>query len=431
MPPCGWPSLWRVKPGRILLLGMLALILTGAVVVAGTMAGGRAQSDETQAQLAPFYTPPDPLDATPGTLLRVEPLTFADPPLSMDVDGGTVYRMLYVSARPDGSSAVSGAMVFLPDTPAPAQGRPVLAWAHGTVGMGDACAPSRDPQGTTDMAGWLEQSLALGWVVVATDYVGLGTPGPELYLVAQAEVNDIVHSIQAVRSWADAQAGTRYGVFGHSQGGHSALWAGHLASDIDPSLELVGVAAAAPAAMLPEIVGVQWDTAAGWAIGPEALIAWQYIDPDLPIAGVLTTVGNDNAQRLAEECIQLAGLEGLARAQLGQSFFAVNPVDAPGWSDFVADQTPPPLPAGMPVFIAQGTADEVVLAWPQALLQLEWCAAGSDLAMLWMGEVNHLKAAITSGPQVIAWMADRFADRPAARTCDVPPPVAPVPTPDN
>ena len=293
---------------------MLALVLTGAVVAAGTIAGGRAQSDETQAQLAPFYTPPDPLDATPGTLLRVEPLTFADPPLSMDVDGGTAYRLLYVSARPDGSSAVSGAMVFLPDTPAPAQGRPVLAWAHGTVGMGDACAPSRDPQGTTDMAGWLEQSLALGWVVVATDYVGLGTPGPELYLVAQAEANDVVHSVQALRAWDLAEAGDRYAVYGHSQGGHSALWTGHLAAGIDPSLELVGVAAAAPAAMLPEIVSVQWETAAGWAIGPEALVGWQYIDPSLPIEGVLTQAGKDNAERLED----LVTVRRHRRAQVGR-----------------------------------------------------------------------------------------------------------------
>ena len=406
---------------------MLALVLTGAVVAAGTIAGGRAQSDETQAQLAPFYTPPDPLDTTPGTLLRVEPLTFADPPLSMDVDGGTAYRLLYVSARPDGSSAVSGAMVFLPDTPAPAQGRPVLAWAHGTVGMGDACAPSRDPQGTTDMAGWLEQSLALGWVVVATDYVGLGTPGPELYLVAQAEANDVVHSVQALRAWDLAEAGDRYAVYGHSQGGHSALWTGHLAAGIDPSLELVGVAAAAPAAMLPEIVSVQWETAAGWAIGPEALVGWQYIDPSLPIEGVLTQAGKDNAERLALECIEPAALEGYLRTDVGQNFFTVNPSDNPGWADLIAEQTPPPMPADMPVFIAQGTADDVVLPWPQAMLQEQWCQAGSTLTMEWLGGVNHVEAAIVAGPAAMVWIADRFAGRPAPRTCDVPPPVPPTP----
>jgi hypothetical protein len=418
-----------VKTGRVVLIALLALLVAGAVLVTATIATSVADGNARQEALDPFYAPPQPLTAPPGTLLRTEPLAFAHPVATTEVDGGTAYRMLYVSARPDGETAVSGAMVFVPDAPAPAEGRPVLAWAHGTVGMGDACAPSRSSKGINDMAGWLEQALSLGWVVVATDYVGLGTPGPELYLVAQAEVNDIVHSVQALRQWDIAQAGDRYAVYGHSQGGHSALWAGHLAEAIDPSLTLVGVAAAAPAAMLPEVVSVQWDTAAGWAIGPEALVAWRAIDPSLPIDGIVTKAGQDNYERLADECITLAALEGLARNDLGQSFFAIDPVEAPGWSEVIADQTPPPMPSDMPVFIAQGTADEVVLAWPNALLQEEWCAAGSSLSMLWMGNVGHVPAAINAGPQAITWIADRFADRPVARTCDVPPPVAPRPTP--
>ena len=412
-----------------MLIALLAVLVASAVVLAANVATTIADGNARQAALDPFYAPPQPLDAAPGTLLRTEPLSFADPVETTDVEGGTAYRMLYVSARPDGTAAVSGAMVFIPDTPAPDEGRPVLAWAHGTVGMGDACAPSRSTKGINDMAGWLEQALSLGWVVVATDYVGLGTPGPELYLVAQAEVNDLVHSVQAVRQWDLADAGNRYAVYGHSQGGHSALWAGHLAEEIDPTLDLVGVAAAAPAAMLPEIVSVQWDTAAGWAIGPEALVAWRAIDPSLPLQGVVTDAGISNYERLADECIMLAALEGLARNDLGQSFFAVDPVTAPGWSSVIEDQTPPPLPADMPVFVAQGTADEVVLAWPNALLQEEWCAAGSSLSMLWMGNVGHVPAAINAGPQAITWIADRFADRPVARSCDVPPAVAPTPAP--
>jgi pimeloyl-ACP methyl ester carboxylesterase len=416
-----------VTTGRIVLITFAAILLALGVTAAAQVASAIADGNARQAALDPFYTPPSPLPGDPGTLIRTEPLDFADPAQVTEVDGGTAYRMLYISARPDGTPAASGAMVFVPDSPAPAEGRPVLAWAHGTVGMGDSCAPSRTPRGIADMDVWLEQALALGWIVVATDYVGLGTPGDELYLVGQAEANDVVHSVQAVRAWDIAQAGDRYAVYGHSQGGHTALWTGHLAADIDPSLELVGVAAAAPAALLPEIVGVQWDTAAGWAIGPEALVGWRYIDPSLPIAGVLTQAGLDSADRLAQECIEPAALEGYLRTDLGQDFFSINPADAPGWEQIIADQTPPPLPAAMPVFVAQGTADEVVLAWPQAMLQEQWCEAGSAISVDWLGGVNHMKAAIVAGPEAITWIADRFADRPAPRTCDVPPPVAPMP----
>ena len=413
-----------------MLLSFAALLLALGVVGAAQVLSARAESNARQTALDSFYTPPSPLPGGPGTVIRTAPLDFSDPVETTDVAGGTAYRMLYVSARPDDSPAASGAMVFIPDTPAPPEGRPVLAWAHGTVGMGDSCAPSRTPRGLADMDVWLEQAMALGWVVVATDYVGLGTPGDELYLVSNAEANDVVYSVQAVRAWDEAQAGDRYAVYGHSQGGHSALWTGHLSADIDPSLELVGVAAAAPAALLPEIVGVQWDTAAGWVIGPEALIGWRYIDPSLPIEGVLTQGGLDNTDRLAQECIEPAALEGYLRTDLGQDFFSVDPGDAPGWAQIIADQTPPPMPAEMPVFIAQGTADEVVLAWPNAMLQEQWCAAGSTLAVDWLGGVNHMKAAIVAGPEAMLWIADRFAGRPAPRTCDVPPPIAPEPPTD-
>ncbi|MBU6312879.1 MAG: lipase family protein [Actinomycetales bacterium] len=415
-----------MKAGRVILYIVLAVLLVGTMTGVGIVLGSVAQTRSDQESLTPFYTPPATLPA-PGSVIRTEPLTFPDTGFTLDLPGATAYRMLYVSTRPDGTPAASGAMVFVPNSPAPPDGRPVVAWAHGTVGMGDACAPSRSPRGTNDMSGWLEQMMSLGWVVVATDYVGLGTPGPELYLVAEAEVDDVINSVRAVRAMPEAQASARYAVFGHSQGGHSSLWAGHLAPEKAPDLELVGVAAAAPAAELTPIVEAQWDGVVGWVIGPEALIAWQYGDPQLQLEGVVTKAGIDNFERLADECINLAALEGLARNKLGQSFFEIDPLDSPTWKAVVDQQTPPPLPADMPVMVSQGLADQVVLPWPNAILQEKWCAAGSTLSMEWMGDVDHMKAAIVSGPQVVAWIADRFAGRPAPRTCDVPPPVPPRP----
>ncbi len=415
-----------VKAGRVILYIVLAVLLVGTITGVGIVLGSVAQTRSDQEALTPFYTPPATLPA-PGSVIRTELLTFPATGFTIDLPGATAYRMLYVSTRPDGTTAASGAMVFVPNSPAPPDGRPVVAWAHGTVGMGDACAPSRSPRGTNDMSGWLEQMMSLGWVVVATDYVGLGTPGPELYLVAEAEVDDIINSVRAVRAMPEAQASARYAVFGHSQGGHSSLWAGHLAPKKAPDLELVGVAAAAPAAELTPIVEAQWDGAVGWVIGPEALIAWQYGDPQLQLEGVVTKAGIDNYERLADECINLAALEGLARNKLGQSFFEIDPLDSPTWKAVVDQQTPPPLPADMPVMVSQGLADQVVLPWPNAILQEKWCAAGSTLSMEWMGDVDHMKAAIVSGPQVVTWIADRFAGRPAPRTCDVPPPVPPRP----
>lgn len=401
-------------------VAIAAIVAAAGLATAAWWISSNIERSDRQATFDPFYEPPDPLPAEPGTVIRTEPL-------DVDVPGGQAYRMLYVSERPDGTPAASGGMVFIPDTPAPPEGRPVVAWAHGTVGMGDACAPSRaaNPLGDTD--NWLDQMMSLGWVVTATDYVGLGTPGPELYLVKEAEVRDVVNSVRAARNLTDAQAGADYVVWGHSQGGHSSLWSGHLAPELAPELNLLGVAAAAPAGELADIMGAQWDTTVGWGIGPEVLISWPLADERLSAEEVATATGLRTYRQLADDCTydkQLL-LEVLALRAAGQKFFEVDPMTVPEWERFVAEQTPPPMPADMPVFLAQGMADEIVLAWPNAKLQDQWCAAGSTITALWMGGIGHLAAATTSGPSAVSWIADRFAGRPANRTCDTPPPVAP------
>lgn len=424
MIPDGSPSHYSavVRAWWWLIIAPLAVILSVVFLLVAVDVTSTVRTSQEQAGLAAFYEPPAQLPTTPGTVIRTEPL-------GVDVPGATALRMLYVSERPDGTPAASGGMIFIPTTPAPEGGRPVVAWAHGTLGMGDACAPSRSTTPLGDTANWLDQMLALGYVVVATDYVGLGTPGPELYLVAEAEARDVVNSVRAARAIPEADAGDRYVVWGHSQGGHSAIWVGHLSEKIAPELNLLGVAAAAPAAELVKIMGAQWDTLIGWGIGPEVAVSWPYVDPALSREQVLTFTGERTYERIADACTSNKEMlvELALRKSAGQQFFSENPVDNEAWAAFAEEQSPPPLPESIPLLIAQGTADEVVLAWPNAYLQEQWCAAGSDLTMLWMGDVGHMKAAVTAGPTVVEWVAARFDGRRNVRNCDFPPAVAPTP----
>jgi len=408
-----------MRPSKVIGIIVLAAIAAGVMYTIALVISNAQTTREQQVALDPFYTPPELIPSELGTVIRSEPM-------DIEVDGGSAQRILYVSERPDGARAVSGGMIFIPDSPAPAQGRPVVAWEHGTLGMGDACVPSRSTDPTADMFTFVGPMMAQGWVIVATDYVGLGTPGPNQYLVAQSEVRDVVNAVRAAQKMPEADAGDRYVTFGHSQGGHASIWTGHLGPEYAPELELLGVAAAAPALDLSEIASAQWDTAVGWVIGSDLIESWPTYYSDLPVDSVLTNAGRDASQRLAAECIKQSGLEALVREKFGQQIFAFNPLENLAWKDSMLAQTPPVMPADMPVFIAQGTADEVVLPWPNAMIQEKWCDAGSTISMLWMGDVNHQQAAHVSGPAAVDWIADRFAGRPAGRSCDIAPPVAPV-----
>ncbi|MEX0791244.1 MAG: lipase family protein, partial [Actinomycetota bacterium] len=109
-------------------------------------------------------------------------------------------------------------LVFAPAALAAAGSRPVVAWGHGSVGLGDSCAPSRSP-GDLTFQPILSQLLDRGYVVAATDYEGLGTPGSHPWLVGESEGRGVLDSVRAARQIPESAAGNRFVTFGASQGG--------------------------------------------------------------------------------------------------------------------------------------------------------------------------------------------------------------------
>ncbi|MFM7068440.1 MAG: lipase family protein [Actinomycetes bacterium] len=405
-------ELWRIAAA---LIGVSLLIGTVAVFAYEADAIGRSAA--RQRSLTPFYTPP-PIQrgSRPGTLLRVEPMPY------LSVRGGTAARILYVSDQA-GRPSVSSGMVFTPSAPPPAGGRPVLAWAHGTLGQGDPCVPSRSAKPTNGFK-WVEQALAAGWVVSATDYSGLGTPGPASYLIGTDEAHDVLNAVRAARQVPNSTAGSRFVVYGHSQGGHASLWTADLARSYAPELTLVAAAAAAPATELVDLVHLQWRSPVAWAIGPPIVEDWPRYYPSLRPTTVLTGAGKRNAARIANECISLAAAEGLIRQRVfNEHLFTQDPSVLPAWRAALAEQQPPA--PDVPTLIAQGTTDPVILPATTARYIAAACRSGAPLSQLWLGGVGHMKAGNTAGPAVVQWLQERLAGIPTARNCELQPPVQP------
>ena len=89
------------------------------------------------------------------------------------------WQVLYHSTDLSDRDIAVSALVLLPQGTQPATGWPVIAWAHGTSGLADQCAPSIAPGLAHDPTAVKEVRalVARGWAVVASDYPGLGTPG--------------------------------------------------------------------------------------------------------------------------------------------------------------------------------------------------------------------------------------------------------------
>ena len=407
------PSFWRRHP-----IFKWVLIVLGALVALLILKSlfSNWQTNKQQAALAPFYdTAGLSLDGPLGEVVRWENL-------DDEVVGGIGYRVLYRTEKADGTNTFSSGMVFVPYNPA--QNRPVLAWAHGTLGLGDECTPSRvsDPANIS----WLGDALSQGWVVTATDYAGQGTPGPQEYLVGAAEAHDVINSVRAARNMEQTNASNEYAVWGHSQGGNSALFTASQSGQYAPELELKGTVASAPAAELTDLLDAQYDTATGWVIGSIVAATWPAVNSSLDVNDVLSSSGQKAYQKLANQCIQKSAIAGLFRTALRQTIFSTNPVEVPAWKEMAEAQSGPNLAANQPLLVVESKVDKVVLPASTALYIQQACTAGSNLQSLWIDKGNHEVIPELTYQQVIPWIKDRFQGLANQSSCSQPPAVTPA-----
>jgi acetyl esterase/lipase len=321
------------------------------------------------------------------------------------------------TGRP-GPIAVSG-VIIIPAGAAPAGGWPIVAWAHPTTGIVPRCAPSLAIFLFQQIAG-SRPLLEQGYAIAATDYPGLGTPGPHPYLVGVSEARAVIDSMRAARSFAGLQNSNRYAVWGHSQGGQAALFTGMISKSYAPELQLMGVAAAAPATDLATLMTDDINTAGGRNLTAMTVWSWARVF-GAPIDSVVAPAAMPAVDRLATECIESA-FDILVREEtskpLAHDFLIVaNPATLEPWHSLLVRNTAGVLPPVIPVFLAQGSSDGLVRPQVTQAYMQRLCRAGSRVRMLVMPNVSHGFAGRDSADAAVSWMADRFAGRPAPSDC--------------
>jgi acetyl esterase/lipase len=385
-------------PDRMIQLCRLhALAASSGFVLLGALGSAWAQGAFYQASEQELVGPP-------GTIIRQEPMMFAPA-------GAAAYRVLYRSTGlHDEPIAVSG-IIVVPPGPAPEGGRPIVAWAHPTTGIVPRCAPSLAIFHFQQLQG-LRNMVERGYIVAATDYPGLGTVGPHPYLVGVSEGRAVLDSVRAARGIAGAGGTNRFGVWGHSQGGQAVLYAGLLAESYTPEMTLVGVAAAAPATDLATLLDDDLKSAGGKNITAMTLWSWSRV-----YGAAITQVVEPSAMpvvdHLAEECIESI-FDWLIRQRIERplelSFLSMkNLATVEPWRSLAMRNTPGPLPPSIPVFLAQGAADELVRPAVTENYMTNLCRAGSKVRMMLLPGVGHLSVGRDSADDAVQWMADRFA----------------------
>ncbi|MDC5134721.1 lipase family protein [Acinetobacter baumannii] len=211
------------------------------------VACGGGSSDDGPATTNPSGTPTNNIQ---NPVVKVEAYTSTNLGSVAAESSILTYKMLGQS----GQEVQATSLVFTPNTPPPAGGWPIVVWAHGTTGVADVCAPSKAAlaDSTKDL---ISKLLAAGYVVVAPDYEGLGTPGIHPFLNVKSEAFSITDAVVAARNYLSQRnllTSKKWVTVGHSQGGHAALGAAQYASRAQ--LDYKGTVAVAPASNLGSIL---------------------------------------------------------------------------------------------------------------------------------------------------------------------------------
>jgi alpha-beta hydrolase superfamily lysophospholipase len=359
-----------------------------------------------------FYTPEaSEIAGRPGSIIRAQ--KFTTPP-----GAEAAYRVLYRSTNAGGKPIAVSGVIVVPGGPVPAGGRAIVSWAHATSGVARSCARSMYPNIYTHMYG-LQDMLARGYVVAATDYPGLGGPGVHPYLIGADQGHAVLDIARAARALPEAKAGATFATAGYSQGGHASLYAGTLAKSYAPELTLVGIAASAPPTDLGALIRETGDDPVGRVFGAYALASWSKlygISLDnvvaKPVRLVVNNIGRSCNMTFAEGMRLIFAEQAFER----EGFLQGDVTNIEPWKALLAKNSPGPTPAGIPVFLAQGLSDKIVRPAVTQAYADRLCARGTRVTLVPL-KGGHPETGALAAKPMVDWLADRFAGRPAPSDC--------------
>ncbi len=390
----------------------LALLAASCTVEDEWRVGGLAAD---RAERAEFYVVPKDLGlGEPGELIRSQRLLGAP-------RGSTAWRVMYHSTDARGDDVVVSGLVVAPNGSGPRSDNPVVSWGHPTTGVAPRCAPSMglDPFFLIEgLSGFIDQ----GYTVVATDYPGMGVEGPSSYLIGGTAGHSVLDAARAARQIPAAGAGDDLLLWGHSQGGQAVLFAAQEARSYAPELDLHGVAVAAPAAELTALLDADIDQLSGVTIGSYALTAYAgFYGPDTPgaeLSDVLTEHAQEVVPEMTELCLlgQTKQLHALAEPLVGD-FVTVDLATTAPWDELLDENTPGGAPIDVPILVAQGLADQLVVPRTTDEYVARLCSSGEHVQYRTYERIGHGMVGFRAVPLVRPWFASLLAGESVPDTC--------------
>ncbi len=369
------------------------------------------------------------------------------------------WRIAYVSSDLNDNRTISTGLVVLPKGKAPAGGRPIISWSHGTTGNAQNCGPSQVESPARSLNqyflvngnSWtdyglpsLEQFIKEGYVVVGTDYQGLGGGGRHQYAVAKTNGRDAINAARAAGSMKESGAAGKTIMIGWSQGAGSTTGAASQADYIAQKgtafdgLDIVGFVAMAipdlamyrPATL--DQAGAEKminDFATAWSVDSFAfahmsmnLWGTQAAYPDkLKLSDIFTEEGAKALDEIyLNKCVHVS--TDTINFNYGSSYKTLlrpQPQNAIAWAQAIidgsVDNTTKPV---APVLILYGNKDTTLPPVMGEYYRKQICAIGGNVARVQLpGDQNHFTTPPVSVPFYQQWIKDRLAGKIPGNGC--------------
>jgi Secretory lipase len=360
-----------------------------------------------------FYTPPADLPDRPGDVIGTAETQFGTGTAASST--AIKYRSTDATGQPN---YVTGTLLVPRAAWTGAGPRPVVAFAPGTQGLGDDCAPSKWlPAGTFYGIPDVQAMLDRGWAVAVTDYEKLGTPGDHTYVVKDAEAHallDIVRAAQRLPG-SGVAADAPVAIWGYSQGGQAAAAAAE--ATYAPELDVHGVVAGG----VPSDLGLlaQHLSTTGnlfFTFLAYAAVGLDSAYPELDLESYLNETGRSLIGSARESCVGPGLLIGAGRRT--QDLTTTDPLQDPVWQARIAEQRLGEVAPQAPVFQYHTSFDEVIPVDLGRDLRDAWCAGGARVQYIEYPLAEHVLGEIAGDADGLAFLEDRFAGQPFTPTCN-------------
>lgn len=361
-----------------------------------------------------FYTVPSPLPSgNHGDLIRYRKA-------NADIAGAPGYKawnVMYLSTDGIGSKNAVTGTVFMPDS---SNGR-IMTYAIGTHGLAPDCAPSKQYDMGIDYENAnIAAALSAGYILVVTDNPGFTNGDIPSYMVGIAQGHAALDIITASKQipLAGIASDAKVAIWGFSQGGQTACWAGQLQPTYLPNINLVAVAAGGVPADLIE-TGYYIDGKVGSSFLLQVVMGlWSQYPDQVPLEELANADGKAAMERAQEVCT-FGALFEFMHVTISE-FVVGNPsleelIDTYVYEPLM-DQKLGNIKINAPVYLYHGTMDEIIPLEQSLELKEAYCDLGMNVTYgVYPGE--HIITQFQAADTVLSWLNDRFNGKFDLGTC--------------